>query len=306
MGGVGAVAPKPTQTELVRSQENKQGSTTSKIKETLKNIFGAKKAKAATMEEIQAEMASGDYTNQQQYIDYLQGTSGAQTQAEQQELIQNYTPPEINLENLGDAGGGATGRPTFNGGNPGSTVTNPDGTVWTWNGTDWISNAGGGGGGGGGGGAGGGTVTPTIDPNLPSYIESHIDPSTGQKFAYVDGFGLVTVNPDGTATAANGTTVPTDLINIIRNDVPENATGTPIDIGHRPGASGTRTTYGGKTWESRNGQWVEVTPGGSAGGAGGAGGSITLTPDNLNTTTYNPNLGSQITNLNLLQRKLML
>ena len=103
-------------------------------------------------------------------------------------------------------------------------------------------------------------------------------------------------------TAANGSTVPTNLINIIRNDVPENATGTPIDIGHRPGASGTRTTYGGKTWESRNGQWVEVTPGGGAGGAGGAGGSITLTPDNLNTTTYNPNLGSQITNLNLTQR----
>ena len=45
MGGVGAVAPKPTQTELVRTQENKQGSTTSKIKETLKNIFGAKKLK---------------------------------------------------------------------------------------------------------------------------------------------------------------------------------------------------------------------------------------------------------------------
>ena len=49
--------------------------------------------------------------------------------------------------------------------------------------------------------------------------------------------------------------------------------------------------------ETANG-W-KATPGGGAGGAGGAGGSITLTPDNLNTTTYNPNLGSQITNLNL-------
>lgn len=94
IGGVGAVSPKSSQTQFVRSQDQQAGSTTSKVKETLGKIFGstfgAKKAKAATMEEIQAQMASGNTTNEQAYVDYLQSVSGATSQAAQAELEAEY------------------------------------------------------------------------------------------------------------------------------------------------------------------------------------------------------------------------
>src|SRR3989344_4055547 len=45
LGGAGAVAQKPAQTQFVRTQnKNEQGGVTSKIKQTLKNIFGVKSA----------------------------------------------------------------------------------------------------------------------------------------------------------------------------------------------------------------------------------------------------------------------
>src|SRR3989344_6937339 len=71
LGGAWVVSQKPAQTQFVRTQnKDDQGGVTSKIKQTLKNIFGAKEAKALSMDEIQAEMASGDYTHQAEHIDY--------------------------------------------------------------------------------------------------------------------------------------------------------------------------------------------------------------------------------------------
>ncbi len=49
IGGAGAVAPKPSQTQIVRSDDSQKTGASGKIKETIKNIFGVGKAKAAEL-----------------------------------------------------------------------------------------------------------------------------------------------------------------------------------------------------------------------------------------------------------------
>ncbi len=46
LGGAGAVAPKASDTQFVREQTNQSGSSSGKVKETLKRIFGVQEAKA--------------------------------------------------------------------------------------------------------------------------------------------------------------------------------------------------------------------------------------------------------------------